>query len=96
MKPTTHWFDPQWAALQRAVDAALPGRTNLLSGMLKSGRVLVESSADVDPRTWYLLDVATSSLKEIESRKPEIDRKAMAPMQVVRYKSLDGSRFRPI
>ncbi|HEY2558733.1 MAG TPA: S9 family peptidase [Caldimonas sp.] len=90
MKPTIHWFDPQWAALQRSVDSALPGRTNFLSGNPKSGRVLVESAADIDPGTWYLLDLASSSLKAIESRKPEIDRKAMAPMQVVRYKSLDG------
>jgi dienelactone hydrolase len=90
MKTTTHWFDPKWAALQQSVDAALPGRTNLLSGHLRTGRVLVTSMADVDPGSWYLLDVATGSLRQIESRKPEIDRTAMAPKQIVRYKSLDG------
>lgn len=90
MKTTVHWFDPKWAALQRAVDAALPGAVNMLSGNLRLGKVLVASYADTDPGTWYLLDVATSSLRVIESRKPEIDRKAMAPMQIVRYKSLDG------
>jgi len=90
MKTTIHWFDPKWAGLQSAVDAALPGKVNMLSGNLRRGKVLVASYADVDPGTWYFLDVATSSLREIESRKPEIDRKAMAPMQIVRYKSLDG------
>ena len=62
----------------------------MLSGNLRVGKVLVASYADVDPGSWYLLDVATSSLKQIESAKPEIDRNAMAPTQVVRYKSLDG------
>jgi dipeptidyl aminopeptidase/acylaminoacyl peptidase len=90
MKTTTYWFDPKWDSLQRSVDAALPGKINVLSGNPRAGRVLVTSYADVDPGTWYLLDVATSSLKQIESAKPEIDRNAMAPMQVVRYKSLDG------
>lgn len=90
MKPTMHWFDPKWAALQQAVDTALPGRINYLSGNLHAGRVLVMSTGDVDPGTWYLLDLATHALKEIESRKPEIDRKAMLPMQIVRYRSYDG------
>jgi dipeptidyl aminopeptidase/acylaminoacyl peptidase len=90
MRLKTYWFDPQWAALQQSVDAALPGRTNVLSGNLSSGRLLVASSADVDPGTWYVLDVASHALKEIDSRKPEIDRKAMAPMEVVRYRSPDG------
>ena len=90
MKPTVHWFDPKWAGVQQAVDAALPGRTNILSGSLRTGRVLVASSSDIDPGTWYLLDLATHALREIESRKPEIDRGAMRPMRVVRYKSFDG------
>jgi dipeptidyl aminopeptidase/acylaminoacyl peptidase len=90
MRPETHWFEPRWAALQAAVDAALPGRVNFLSGHPDSGRILVLSSGDVDPGTWYLLDLASKALTRIESRKPEIDRTAMRPKQIVRYRSLDG------
>jgi dipeptidyl aminopeptidase/acylaminoacyl peptidase len=90
MKPIVHWFDAKWAALQRSVDAALPGRVNRVSGNLSAGRMLVFSEGDVDPGTWYLLDLATMALSVVERRKPEIDRQAMLPMQVVRYRSHDG------
>jgi len=90
MKTTVHWFDPRWAAVQRAVDVALPGRINSLSGSFEAGRLLVFSTGDVDPGTWHILELAGMSLRAIDVRKPEIDRKAMAPMQVVSYRSADG------
>jgi dienelactone hydrolase len=90
MKTEMHWFDPKWDALQRSVDAVLPGRINSLSGSFESGVMLIFSTGDVDPGTWYVLDLATMALKKVDSIKPEIDRGAMRPMQIVRYKSLDG------
>ncbi|MEO6895209.1 MAG: S9 family peptidase [Caldimonas sp.] len=90
MKTEMHWFDPKWDALQRSVDAALPGRVNWISGTLESGVVLIQSTGDVDPGTWYVLELGSMSLKRVDATKPEIDREAMRPMQIVRYKSLDG------
>ena len=96
MRTTLHWFDPKWEALQKSVDAALPGRVNLLSGSFATGTMLVFSTGDVDPGTWHVLDLGSMSLKQFDALKPEIDRSAMRPMQIVRYRSLDGPRSRPI
>jgi dipeptidyl aminopeptidase/acylaminoacyl peptidase len=93
MRTSVHWFDPKWAALQRSVDAALPGRVNLISGSFATGTMLVLSTGDVDPGTWYVLDVAATSLRQLDAVKPEIDRRAMRPMQIVRYRSLDGTEI---
>jgi dipeptidyl aminopeptidase/acylaminoacyl peptidase len=93
MRTTLHWFDPRWEALQKSVDAALPGRVNLLSGSFATGTMLVFSTGDVDPGTWHVLDVASKSLKQFDALKLEIDRRAMRPMQIVSYRSLDGTEI---
>jgi len=93
MRTSVHWFDPKWAALQRSVDAALPGRINWIRGSFASGTMLVFSTGDVDPGTWHVLDLGTMSLRQFDAIKPEIDRRAMRPMQIVRYRSLDGTEI---
>lgn len=89
IKPEIYWFDGRWAALQGVVDAALPGRINVLQGD-KQGRVLVFSYADVDPGRWYLLDSRTSQMREIGQVRPNIDPKSMRPMETIRYAARDG------
>lgn len=89
IKTQISWFDPRWAALQAAVDGALPGRINRLQGD-KNGRVLVTSYADVDPGRWYVLDTQTSKLREVGQARPLIDPKRMRPMQTIRYAARDG------
>ena len=89
MKPQIHWFDARWTALQSAVDAALPGRINILQGD-KDARLLVYSYSDVDPGRWYLLDTQTSKMREIGASRPHIDPARMHPMESVRYAARDG------
>jgi dipeptidyl aminopeptidase/acylaminoacyl peptidase len=93
MRTTLHWFDPRWDSLQKSVDAALPGRVNWISGSFATGTMLVFSVGDVDPGTWHVLDLASMSMKQFDAIKPEIDRRAMRPMQIVRYRSLDGTEI---
>jgi dipeptidyl aminopeptidase/acylaminoacyl peptidase len=89
MQPQIHWFDARWAALQKTIDAALPGSINLMHGD-KNGRVLVSSYSDVDPGRWYLLDTVTSKMREIGVARPTIDPDRMRPMQSIRYTARDG------
>lgn len=89
IKTEIQWFDSSWAALQRAVDTAIPGHLNLLQGDAKK-RVLILSSSDRDPGKWLVLDVATSTLREVARVKPEIDPEKMQPKQIVQYKARDG------
>jgi dipeptidyl aminopeptidase/acylaminoacyl peptidase len=89
IKPQTHWFDARWAAVQRAVDEALPGHVNVLSGD-PDKRVLVASDADVDPGRWYVLDTRTWKMREVAEVRPRIDPRRMRPMETVQYPARDG------
>jgi dipeptidyl aminopeptidase/acylaminoacyl peptidase len=89
IKPQIYWFDDKWAALQASVDAALPGRINLMEGD-KNGRVLITSYGDVDPGHWYVLDTKSSKLRELGEARPSIDPKRMRPMETISYKARDG------
>ncbi|WP_217916282.1 S9 family peptidase [Duganella sp. BJB1802] len=89
MKPQQIWFDPDWDAVQRAVDQALPKRFNQISGNPK-GNVLVSSTSDVDPGSWYLLDVASGELRLICVTRPKLAGVDMRPMEIFKYAAADG------
>jgi dienelactone hydrolase len=89
MIPKTEWFDPAWAQMQASVDAALPGRVNLLAGKV-AGRILVHSYSDLDPGSWYLLDVAAMKMRPLGRTRDAIDPDLMRPMETVTYPAPDG------
>lgn len=89
MKPQRHWFNGRWAGLQKAVDEAMPGHVNQLSGD-PQGRVLVFSYADVDPGRWFLLDSRTMGMRLLLEAAPQIQPAQMRPMEVIRYSAPDG------
>jgi dipeptidyl aminopeptidase/acylaminoacyl peptidase len=88
----TIWYDEKWAEVQRLVDAALPGRVNLLGVPLRSGKpaVLVQSYSDRDPGTWYIFNHERKTLAEIGRSMPDVDPRRMATRELVRYKARDG------
>jgi dipeptidyl aminopeptidase/acylaminoacyl peptidase len=90
MKPQVYWFEPKRAALQRALDAALPDAVNLIGGSRLGRSILVYSYSDVDPGRWLLLDTQSMSLRLVGSHAPKIDSDAMSPTRIVSYRSLDG------
>jgi dipeptidyl aminopeptidase/acylaminoacyl peptidase len=89
MIPKTEWFDEAWAQMQGAVDGALPGHVNTLSGDVKRS-LLVFSYSDVDPGSWYLLNVAGMKLRLIGHRRDAIDPALMRPTTAVTYAAPDG------
>jgi dipeptidyl aminopeptidase/acylaminoacyl peptidase len=89
IKTEIKWFDAKGEAIQRGVDLALPDRINLLQGNPQK-QMLVFSHSDKDPGRWFVLDVATGTLRLVTSRKPEIDIDKMRPKQIVAYKARDG------
>jgi dipeptidyl aminopeptidase/acylaminoacyl peptidase len=89
IKPQISWFDERWAGLQAGVDAALPGRINVMRGN-KNGRLLIRSYGDVDPGRWYVLDTETSKMWQVGEVMPQIDPAQMRPMETIRYLARDG------
>jgi dipeptidyl aminopeptidase/acylaminoacyl peptidase len=89
IKPQIFWFDSQWAKVQASVDAAVPGRVNLLQGNVQ-GKLLVASYGASDPGRWFLLDTNTSKLREIAEANARIDPKRLQAVETVTYRSRDG------
>jgi dipeptidyl aminopeptidase/acylaminoacyl peptidase len=86
------WLDPDMKALQKTVDAALPGTINLISVPKRAETpwVLVKSSSDVLPTTYVLFNRATGKLSKVGESHPAIRAAQMARQQAVRYKARDG------
>lgn len=89
LKPQVFWFDPRWATVQAAVDAAVPDRINLLHGDVR-GRVLVSSFGGSDPGRWFLLDTTSWKLREVAEANPKIDPQRLRPVATVTYRARDG------
>jgi dipeptidyl aminopeptidase/acylaminoacyl peptidase len=87
-RPATVWFDPEWARIQKSVDAALPDTVNVLQR--QGERFLIVAYSDRDPGEAYLLDAKTMRLEKLLSYEPWIDPKAMAHQKWVRYPARDG------
>jgi dienelactone hydrolase len=90
-KPMAVWFDPDFARVQAAVDAALPGTINLLSRAEEADSpFLVLSYSDTKPGHYYLFDPKLRRLEEAFSARPWIDPQRMSAMQPIRYPTRDG------
>jgi dipeptidyl aminopeptidase/acylaminoacyl peptidase len=87
-RPGSFWFDEDWARLQKSVDAALPGRMNVIAR--EGARALVTSYSDTDPGSYYLLDADKSRMEFLASRRNSIRPEAMPTREPVRYVARDG------
>ena len=84
------WFDAEMAKLQGAIDSALPGTVNTLSGSLDRQRFIVSAHSDVLPGAFYRFDKKAGKLEWLADSAPWIDPKKMSPVTPIRYKARDG------
>lgn len=89
LKPERIWLDERWRAAQLSVDAALPGRINKLSGNVAK-RLMVFSYSDVDPASFYLVDMERSSMGLFGRFREAIKAEDMQPMEAMTYAARDG------
>jgi dipeptidyl aminopeptidase/acylaminoacyl peptidase len=88
-RPGNIWFDDEWAQLQKSVDAALPGRMNVITRE-GGARALVMSYSDTDPGSYYLLDIDKRRMEFLAARRESIKQDAMPAREPVRYTARDG------
>ncbi len=88
----TKWFDEDWKKLQARIDAQLPETINIISGptVADSATVLVHSYSDVYPGAYMLFNTETGKFAPVGEAYPNIDRKKMSPMEMIRFKARDG------
>lgn len=89
MKPKTVWLEPDWSHAQKSVDAVLPNKVNLIYGDPKK-LILVLSYSDIDPGTWYLLDMQSKNMRRFALVEPSLENAKARPMEVTSYAGKDG------
>ncbi len=91
----TAWFDPAMAAAQAKIDAALPGRANIVQvAACASGTpLLVTSTSDHAPEQYFLYGPGDAGLRAVSLSRPAIDPRQMADTDFYRIKARDGREF---
>ncbi|MCS6947707.1 MAG: S9 family peptidase, partial [Steroidobacteraceae bacterium] len=86
-----HFFDSQAAAVQRAIDAALPGRVNFWTGASRdASRMLVVSYSDVQPPRYYVFEKDAAKLVAIGDFNAKLRNRTLAPMRAVKVPGPGG------
>ena len=88
-KPEWVWTDPQYAAIQAALDRHMPGRVNSFRRTPDGKRFIVTSSSDTASTRWYLFDDEKKTMEEIGAAKPWFDGRLVEQRPFV-YKTRDG------
>lgn len=89
--PTIHYADPVWAARQRAIDAALPGTTNVFVSESEDSRYqLVIAIAPREPGRYYIRDDETGALTLLGARYPALAPHALGDVVRYDYTARDG------
>ncbi|GGC83200.1 peptidase [Undibacterium terreum] len=88
----TMWFDDSWKKMQERIDAQLPDTINTISGaeFASSETILVHAHSDIYPGVYLLFNTKTGKFSPLGEAMPNIDRRQMSHMDMVRYKARDG------
>jgi hypothetical protein len=85
------WFDPEFARLQRQLDATLPGMiVSLIDSDDAAQRIIVSATSDRSPLAYYLFDRTKTELQQIKNSAPWIPGERMRATQSMAFKARDG------
>jgi len=94
-RPQVRWINPAMARVQARVDAALPGKSNIVVNRSADGnRMLIFSSAADDPGTYLVYDQAARRLEIFASPYDQLQGYRFAPVRPISYRSRDGLTIR--
>lgn len=85
------WFDQARATLQAQIDATLPERFNtVVSATADEQLLVIESSSDRDPGTFYLFDRRVPRLMQIGKVNSRLRPEHLRPMEPIQFTARDG------
>jgi dipeptidyl aminopeptidase/acylaminoacyl peptidase len=85
------WLDEKMRRRQASIDAALPGRHNVIvSTSIDASNLVILSELDADPGTYFALDAHRGSLIRLGRRHPLLDAEKFAKPKTVDIPSRDG------
>jgi dipeptidyl aminopeptidase/acylaminoacyl peptidase len=85
------WLDERMRRRQAAIDAALPGRRNIIVSTSNEGSSLIILSAlNADPGVYFALDARRGALIRLGRKHPQLDPEKFAIPRTVEIPSRDG------
>lgn len=91
-KPRSHWFDPQFSAVQRMLDGNLgPTFNEVVSLDQRGNRALVLAYSDRMPTSYYLFDREQRELRFLLHTQPLVKPEEMSEMRPIQFATADGS-----
>jgi dipeptidyl aminopeptidase/acylaminoacyl peptidase len=86
------YFDPQYAALARGLERAVPNLPLINFGRASAdgNRIIVHAGSDSDPGRYYMFDRTAHTLNEIMIDRPELEGTTLATVRAVSYPAADG------
>lgn len=86
-----HFLDPARAKLQAQIDASLRGTFNAIVSRTPDEKVFVVlASSDVDPGTYYLLDLRQPRLMALGRQNSKLKPAQLRPMESIQFTARDG------
>ena len=94
-KPTTKWFDADYARIQKLLDAALPGTYNTFTRSRVGGekRTLVSARSDRQPTRYYILDETKLTLEEVLSTNDKLGPAQLVEQRPIVVPTRDGKHI---
>ena len=94
-KPTTQWFDAEYARIQKLLDAALPGTYNSFTRSRAGGekKSLVEARSDRQPPRYYILDETKLTLEEVLSTNEKLGPAQLVEQRPIIVPTRDGKHI---
>lgn len=87
----TFWVEPEYAAIQRQIDQAVPLSVNrIVSFSQDEQQLLVFASSAKNPGTYYLFDRGNGTLAKFADVMPWIKPEQMAEQRPIKVKARDG------
>ncbi len=88
------WLEPGYAATQKAIDAALPGRINQPIDWSKDGRTFIYfSSNERDPGTYYVFRPLEARLIAVHKISEHLDDTRMCTTTPIEFLARDGQKI---
>lgn len=90
-KARIYFKDKKFEGYSKYIKKKLGDREiDLQSSTKDEKKFIVVTSSDVDPGTVWLFDTSSKNLSTLYQVREKLDRKALAPMTAIRYRSSDG------
>lgn len=87
------YFDPEFAKLASSLGKVVKSspQVDFVGASREGGKLLILLSGDTEPGRYYVFERATQRLSEIALARPELEKRTLARVEAISYRTADGA-----